>query len=140
MRRWRFPAFFGLAISTFAAHAHHSISGIYDTSQQVRVVGVVTEFRLIQPHAVLMLNASPETNAPEIWQLEMDNHYELVQIGIDADTFKPGDQVIVNGNPGRTKTRQLYLRQLDRPADGLRYEQVGYRPRVSEIPEIDANE
>ena len=137
MRRWPLCALFGLGISGIAAHAHHSISGIYDSSQQVSVVGVVTEFRLIQPHAVLMLDASPETNAPEIWRLEMDNYYELVQIGIHADTFKPGDQVIVNGNPGRSKTRQLYVRQLDRPSDGLRYEQVGYRPRIREIPEGD---
>jgi hypothetical protein len=29
--------------------------------------------------------------------------------------------------------RTLYVRQLDRPADGFRYEQVGSRPRVSNV-------
>jgi hypothetical protein len=37
----------------------------------------------------------------------------------------------VTGSVGRTEPRTLYIRQLDRPADGFRYEQVGSRPRVN---------
>jgi hypothetical protein len=40
----------------------------------------------------------------------------------------------VTGSEGRTDPRALYVRQLDRPADGFRYEQVGSRPRVSSAP------
>ena len=42
-----------------------------------------------------------------------------------------GDRVVVTGSLGRTEPRTLYIRQLDRPADGFRYEQVGSTPRVS---------
>ena len=48
-----------------------------------------------------------------------------------SETLKPGDRVVVTGSLGRTEPRTLYVRQLDRPADGFRYEQVGSRPRVS---------
>ena len=60
----------------------------------------------------------------------MDNRFELAGIGMTGDTLKPGDRVVVTGSLGRTEPRTLYIRRLDRPADGFRYEQVGSRPRV----------
>ena len=111
------------------AHAHHSIAGAYDTKRQTTLRGIVTEFRFIRPHAFLLVSIETDSGA-EIWQLEMDNHFELVQIGISETTFRPGDHVIVRGHPGRDAPKRLYLRRLDRPADGLRYEQIGYRPSI----------
>ena len=61
----------------------------------------------------------------------MDNLYELDEIGISRTTFKPGERVTVSGWPDRTKPREIYLRRLDRPSDGLRYEQIGTRPRLT---------
>ena len=61
----------------------------------------------------------------------MDNRFELADIGMTSATLKPGDRVVVTGSLGRTEPRTLYIRQLDRPADGFRYEQVGSRPRVN---------
>ena len=69
--------------------------------------------------------------AEQPWRLEMDNRFELAQVGMTEMTLKPGDHVVVTGSLGRTEPRTLYIRQLDRPADGFRYEQVGSRPRVS---------
>jgi hypothetical protein len=61
----------------------------------------------------------------------MDNRFELADIGMTSETLRPGDRVVVTGSPGRLDARALYIRQLDRPADGFRYEQVGSRPRVN---------
>jgi hypothetical protein len=63
----------------------------------------------------------------------MDNRAELAGIGIDAATFKPGDRVVARGSAGRGHEgrQSLYLLRLDRPADGLRYEQIGNSPRVN---------
>ena len=63
----------------------------------------------------------------------MDNRFELADIGMTSETLKPGDRVVVTGSLGRTEPRTLYIRQLDRPADGFRYEQVGSRPRVNTV-------
>jgi hypothetical protein len=60
----------------------------------------------------------------------MDNRYELSDVGMTADTLKPGDRVVVSGSPARSQAQSLYIRQLDRPADGFRYEQVGSSPRI----------
>jgi hypothetical protein len=60
----------------------------------------------------------------------MDNRFELEGVGMTGETLRPGDRVVVSGSLGRTDPRTLYIRRLDRPADGFRYEQVGSRPRV----------
>jgi hypothetical protein len=113
-----------------AAHAHHSISSVYDSSQQVTVEGRVTEFRFINPHPLLIIEA-PAGAATQSWQLEMDNRFELAEIGVTSETFKPGDRVVATGSLGRTQAQSLYLRRLDRPIDGFRYEQVGSRPKIN---------
>jgi hydrogenase maturation factor len=37
-----------------------------------------------------------------------------------AETLKPGDRVVVTGSPARGGADGLYVRQLDRAADGFR--------------------
>lgn len=128
MRRAPYAIVCGIAAAG-AAHAHHSIGSVYDSSRQVTVEGSVTEFRFINPHPFLIIEAATDSG-PQSWQLEMDNRFELVEVGITADTFKRGDRVIATGSVGRTEPQNLYLRRLDRPTDGFRYEQVGSRPSV----------
>ena len=117
---------------------YHSIPGLYDRTREATVEGVLTEFRFINPHPFLILSANAGTAAPQSWHILMDNHFELGRAGITADTFKPGDLVVVTGDPGRTQAWSLYLRRLDRPADGFRYEQVDGNPRISIQPEAAA--
>jgi len=123
-----------------AALAHHSISGVYDSSRQITVEGRVVEFQFVNPHPVLIVaplsgseSASPATAAAagSPWRFEMDNRYELADIGVTAKTFKPGEHVIATGSAARDESRSSYLMKLDRPADGLRYEQIGYSPHIT---------
>ena len=122
----------GLALTSFAAHAHHSIGAVYDGSRQQRLEAVVAEFQFVNPHPFVIVTVEAN-GAEESWRLEMDNRFELAQVGMTDATLKPGDRVVVTGSLGRTEPRTLYIRQLDRPADGFRYEQVGSRPRVSTV-------
>ena len=108
------------------AAAHHSISAVYDGARQQRVEGIVAEFQFVNPHPFVIVTVDNEP-----WRLEMDNRFELDGVGMTSETLQPGDRVVVSGSLGRTEPRTLYIRQLDRPADGFRYEQVGSRPRVS---------
>jgi hypothetical protein len=119
-----------LVLASYAADAHHSIAAVYDSSRQQRLDGVVAEFQFINPHPFVIVTVEVD-GAPESWRLEMDNRFELQDIGMTSETLKRGDRVVVTGSLGRTEPRTLYVRQLDRPADGFRYEQVGSRPRVN---------
>jgi len=114
-----------------AALAHHSISGVYDSSRQVTVDGRVVEFQFVNPHPVLIVVPNGAGLADSPWRLEMDNRYELADIGVTAKTFKPGEHVIATGSAARDESHSLYLMKLHRPADGLRYEQIGYSPHIT---------
>ena len=120
-----------LALLSVSASAHHSIAAVYDSSQPRTLDGVVTRFAFIHPHPFIMLEVRDGKSAPQSWRLEMDNRFELEDIGVTVDTFKAGDRIVVTGSPGRNRRMNSYIRRLDRPADGFLYEQVGASPRIS---------
>jgi hypothetical protein len=130
MQRLTLTIVAGLVASVSAVAAHHSISAIYDSSRQVTVTGSVREFHFVNPHPWIGVDVSDERGRVQPWRLDLDNRYELVDVGMKADTFMSGDLVTATGSAGRDGARSLYVRQLDRPADGLRYEQVGPSPRL----------
>lgn len=129
MKRLACSLAIGLAAAG-VARGHHSIAGVYDSTRQMTVAGRVTEFRFVNPHPILVIEVDVGTER-QSWQLEMDNRFELADIGMSAETYTVGDDVVATGSLARTEPQRLYLRRLDRPADGFRYEQVGSRPRVT---------
>ncbi|MQA28385.1 MAG: hypothetical protein GEU82_00900 [Luteitalea sp.] len=112
-----------------AADAHHSIVGVYDPGRQVRLEGVITAFRFVNPHPFVEL-AVADGDKTDDWRLELDNRHELAALGVTADTLRPGDRVIVTGSGARDSSRRAYVRVLERPGDRFLYEQVGSSPRV----------
>jgi hypothetical protein len=124
------PCAAAIALMGVAAHAHHSIASIYDSSRPVTVEGIVARFQFIHPHPLLLIDVKDGTGRAQPWRLEMDNLNELAEIGVKADTLKPGDRVVVSGSLSRKQPQSLYLRRLDRPADGFWYEQLGQSPTI----------
>jgi hypothetical protein len=129
MRPWRYLLLMP-ALAAPPVLGHHSLSGVYDSADQRSLHGAVVEFRFVNPHPVLVIEVEDDSGARRLWELEMDNRSELARIGVTAETFRPGDTVFVRGSIGLTRPRTLYLRRLDRPADGLWYEQRGSRPYI----------
>jgi hypothetical protein len=118
-----------LLVVTGVAQAHHSIAGVYESSREVTLDGVVAKFHFVQPHPFVLVDVR-RGGAAEQWHLELDNRWELADIGFTETTLKPGDRVVVTGSPARRELQRMYVRRLDRPADGFGYEQVGSRPRL----------
>lgn len=123
-----------MAVCSTAAVAHHSFASIYDSGQTVTLAATVREFQFIHPHPFLVVEVQDAAGARQTWRAEMDNRFELEEIGITRNTFRPGDRVIVSGSPGRSQAFILYLWQLDRPADRLRYRQIGGTPSLDKLP------
>jgi hypothetical protein len=121
---------YGLLLASVSAEAHHSISGMYDTRRDVRIDGVVTRFDFVNPHPFVTVEVRETDRPPQLWQIELDDRGELGDIGMTAQTLRPGDRVIVVGSPARREANRLYLDRLDRPADGYSFEQVNGRPRL----------
>jgi hypothetical protein len=118
-----------MAISVMPTNAHHSIANAYETSREMTIEGAVTQFLFINPHPVVTIDVKHDSGSAQ-WLLEMDNRSELARIGMTSQTLKQGDRIVVTGNPASGGRQSLYIRRLDRPADGFRYEQVGRSPRI----------
>jgi hypothetical protein len=117
------------AIAMFLVFAHHSLTGSYDTSASITVEGTVRDFQFVNPHPYLFVEVT-RAGKTQRWKMEMDNRSELTGIGMSSSTLKSGDKVTVSGSPGRDDQAILYIRRLDRPADGFWYEQVGSDPKM----------
>jgi hypothetical protein len=113
-----------------AAEAHHSIAGMYDEGHPVTLDGSVLEFHSINPHPFVLLQVKDSSGREQTWKLELDNRGELVDVGMSATTLKPGDRLTVTGGPAWKQANAMYVRRMQR-ADGFRYEQVGFSPKVS---------
>jgi hypothetical protein len=99
VRRALGAAWLGLGAFGPMALAHHSISAVYDVSRREHVEGVVAEFQFVNPHPFVIVTVAADAG-PETWRLELDNRFELVRIGITADTLQPGDRVVGIGSGG----------------------------------------
>jgi hypothetical protein len=126
MRRWIIPAVLVVAASAIGgrAHAHHSFAATYYVDQVVTVKGTVTEFLFRNPHSFLKVQAPDEKGDMVIWAVEWAGGVQLAQANVAKDTLKPGDQVVVTGNPGRTASEhRIRLKSITRP-DGFKWEGV----------------
>ena len=115
--------------------AHHSLSA-YDIARSVTLNAVVREFRFVDPHPFLLVDARVDDVA-QVWRLELDNRFELVEIGMTSNTFARGDRLVVTGPAGHDRKSILYVRKLQRD-DGFRYEQPDSTPRITK-PGRDKN-
>jgi uncharacterized protein DUF6152 len=111
------------------AQGHHSIAAAYDRDRPVKLDGVLVQFAMVQPHPYVVIEIKDGQDTAR-WRGELDNRWELVAIGMNDETLKPGDRLVVSGSIGRNQPRTLYVWRLDRPADGFWYEQVGMSPRI----------
>lgn len=84
--------------------------------------GVVTEFQFVNPHPFVVIEIKNRDGQSEQWKLEMDDRVELVDLGFTKNTLKVGDRIKVIGNIARRDARSLYVRRLERLADGFIYQ------------------
>jgi hypothetical protein len=96
-----------IALCAATAQAHHSITANFDTSREVEIRGAVVDFNYVSPHASMVIDGigyvdgKALSTAAERWEIESSAVKGLAARGIKADTFKPGDQIVVRGAPHR---------------------------------------
>ena len=106
-----------LALSATGASSHHAFSPVYDDKRVITVVGVVTQFRFVNPHAMMSMNVTDEAGKVVSWTVEFAGRLNLSGVGWTADSIKAGERVTVTGNPTHTGSQRLFFRRLVR-ADG----------------------
>jgi hypothetical protein len=111
---------------TVPVHAHHSFTAVYDVSNTIEVEGKIVQFLFRNPHSVLHVLAPDESGEMTRWAIEWQGATQLGAGGISAQFLRPGDPVIVTGNPGRNPAEhRIRMLAIKRTTDGFGW---GTRP------------
>ena len=95
--------------------AHHSISGDYFMDQRTTVEGEVVQFQYRNPHSFVEI----KTASSVVYSAEWNGAGRLGRNNINADTLKPGDHIVITGQPGRNADEhRMHVLKMERPADG----------------------
>ena len=119
MRRTLLTLAIAFILTGMSAGAHHSFAAYYLESQSISIEGQVQEFQYRSPHAILLLTARTPEGPMQTYAAEWGSPRRLGSRGINKDTLKPGDLVVVTGSPSRTASEfKVHLKGIRRPADG----------------------
>jgi len=108
------------------AYAHHSFAATYFVDQEITVEGTLTQFMYRNPHSFVKVEVpDPKGGPATVYSVEWGGGAQLTQEHVTRDTLKPGDHVIVSGNPGRDPSEhRIRLHKIVRPSDGWKWEGV----------------
>ena len=106
-----------LMLSVAVASSHHAFSPVYDEKRTITVAGVVTQFKFVNPHAMMFMDSTDESGKVVKWVVEFAGNLNLSEVGWTADSIKSGERVTVTGNPTHTGSQRMFFRKLVR-ADG----------------------
>lgn len=106
-----------LVLAASEATPHHAFSPVYDENRVITVAGVVTEFRFVNPHAMMVMDVTDEGGKVVQWTVEFAGRLNLSEFGWTAGSIKAGEKVTVTGNPTHTGSARIFFRGIVR-ADG----------------------
>ncbi len=81
--------------------AHHNAASHYLLDQKITVKGVVTEFRLINPHARIYFDVTTDDGEVQKWLGEGNASSVLKRRGWSDEHLQPGDVITISGSPAR---------------------------------------
>jgi len=111
-----------LTLSAGPVPAHHSFAATYLEGQTQKIEGKVVQFLFRNPHSFLHVEAPDDKGTMQVWNIEWGGGGQLGRQGVTRETLKPGDRVIVIGQPGRVpEEHRLRMVNLTRPADGWKW-------------------
>lgn len=105
-----------LALAMFGmtpALAHHNPASHYLIKDLITVEGVVTEFRLINPHARIYFDVTTPEGEVQKWFAEGNAASVLKRRGWTQDSLKPGTHMKISGYPARDGGHMLDWKLID---------------------------
>ena len=94
----RIPAFAVLLLMSVApAYAHHAFAAEFDSTQPIKLQGMVTKIEWMNPHTWVYVDAKDENGRIQHWQFETGAPNELVRRGWKRNDLKVGDVVHIDG-------------------------------------------
>ena len=103
-----------------AAFAHHSFQATYDMDTTIEIRGKLIQMNFRNPHSSVMVLAPDENGVEQRWGIEWGGASLLMRQGLTRTSFKPGDEVIIVGQPSRERTDyRMRMESILRPSDNF---------------------
>jgi hypothetical protein len=108
----------GMLATAVAASAHHSFAATYDQGKTIEIKGKIVVFSYRNPHSFVTVEVTDASGKKIRWGAESPGATQFANAGVQNDTLKYGDEVVVTGNPSRTPGEpKIRLRTIKR-SDG----------------------
>ena len=126
MRRILLAVFAGALMTATAAFAHHSYAATYDVTHEITLEGKLVQFVYRNPHSFVHVVTTDDKGATERWAVEWSGTTQLNNAGVNKESLKVGDVVVITARPSRVagEFRALML-TLKRPSDGFTWGSPG---------------
>lgn len=112
----------GVMICGTSAYAHHSFAATYFADRKVTIEGDLVQFLYRNPHSFVHIDVKDANGDVTRWAVEWGAGGHLGRQGVTRETLRPGDHVIVVGNPGRNPDdHRLRMITITRPLDGWKW-------------------
>ena len=103
------------------AWAHHSFAATYIENQTITIEGELVQFVLRNPHSFVDVDVTEKDGTKTRYVVEWAAPAQLAG-KVDRETLKPGDHVVIVGNPGRNPDdHRLRMVTITRPSDGWKW-------------------
>jgi hypothetical protein len=113
--RFRLFALLAAMLAGVSLQAHHGYSA-FERENTVTIEGTIEQIMYMNPHTILMV----KTTDSRIYTVEWLSLPQLQRAGINYDTLKNGDRVVLSGAPARDPAvpKMSIVRNLKRTSDG----------------------
>ena len=112
-----------MTLGASGTFAHHAASATYVHGKSVRIEGTLKEFIWRNPHSFMKVEAPDEKGDTQLWVIEGAAPTQFSEKGVTRNSLRPGDHVIITGQPGRvTGDHRMLLQKIERPSDGWKWE------------------
>jgi hypothetical protein len=91
-------------------------------SKQVKLDGKIVQFVYRNPHSFVHVEAPDPDGKVQRWAVEWGGTAQLQTAGVNRDTLKVGDKVVITGRPSRVADEyRVLMVNLTRASDGFQW-------------------
>lgn len=110
----------GTALPAATVLGHHSFQASYDMESLIEIKGTLMQLNFRNPHSSVMVIAPDADGNMQRWGVEWGGASVLMRQGLTRDSFKPGDEVVITGQPGREAgDYRMRMQTIIRTSDGF---------------------
>jgi hypothetical protein len=115
-----------MLITGTAAYAHHSYAATYDVTKEVTLSGKLVQFVYRNPHSFVHIMVADDKGVQQRWAVEWSGTTQLGAQGVNRESLKVGDEVVITARPSRVagEYRALMIK-LKRTSDGFSWGSPG---------------